>query len=233
MELLDLPVEILQLVVERFYEPWNIHLRKLQVLDEGSWRLESGGMPPLDLLLTCRTLFTIAREAEKMSFGGTMYVDENTATMGLTCSTFMDLLEGTPRHEWLQERLRTISFVNPASNPALWRVRLFWPSYPNLKRIELDCRYQFHFAVHNVTSTSEFLSGTDGVLMKYMDFRKSFFLSCEKFFHIATSKGVSVNVIRAMGVREGKARCQAVVRMICPKSTWLLILLDRWSVSIM
>lgn len=214
MSLLSLPTEVRRLIVQQYYEPWSIHLRKLQVFDEGAWKLEVGGCPDISLLLTCRALYTLAVEAEAASFSGTMSVDENTAIMGLTCSTFMDLLEGTPRYKWVQEHLRTISFVNPASNPALWRVRLHWELYPNVRRVELDCRYQFHFAIHNVASMADFLAGHDGVLVKYMDFRKSFFLSCEKFFQIATGKGVSVNVIRAMGVREGKSKCQAVVCLL-------------------
>ena len=71
--------------------------------------------------------------------------------------------------------------------------------------------------------------------MKCMDFRKSFFLSCEQFFHIATSKGICVNVIRAMGVYEEKSneknKCDAVVRMSRPGLMWLLMLLDRLLVS--
>lgn len=234
MNLLDLPPEILRLIVQHCYEPWAIRVRRLQVTHNIRWRLEIGGAPSGSLLHVCRPLHDLAGEMEIRSFTGCLHVEERSSEIGLTCESFINSMkqsfEPGPRLEWVRRNVRTIRFTNPGSNPATWK---FHPRFhhfadlPNLKSIELDCRWPYHFVIHNVDSAEDFLCRREGRLDREMDYRHSFFLSCERFLHLCVCDGIAVTVIRAMGLREGNEKCQAVVSLLSGTRCSLLILFDR------
>lgn len=224
MDLLDLPSEITRLIVQHSYEPWSIQLRKLVIDKDSSWRFEASGVPDWNLQLTCRVLRDMAKEAEKTSFSGKMYIEEETSAMSLVYEAFIETAQTNAKLEWVQQNITTLRFSNPTHNPVIWRFvhSLYAPDLPKLQRIELDCRYFYHFAVHNVANAEEFMSGKDGKLEKILDFRQSFFLRCERFMNHAVRRGLTIRVIRDMGVREGTDRCKAVVifeTMRCPRAS--------------
>lgn len=168
------------------------------------------GISDSNLICVCRALYELCRQCERHKFTGRLWAVEDIPTLGLLPSGFMEILS-PPRHQWMQDNLRVIRFTNQTINPAVWKIHIKWEEYPHLQKIELDCRYHTHFAIHNVHSFDDFVHGRTPELEKCMDFRRSFFLSCEKFFKKATKRGLRVTVIRAMGVREAKKLCQAVV----------------------
>lgn len=214
MNLLDLPTEITRLIVQHSYEPWSINLRKLVVDKDSSWRFEASGAPGRSLQLTCHALSDMAKEAEQHSFSGKMYIEEETSAMSLVYEAFIETAQTNANFEWVRQNVTTIRFSNPTHNPAVWRFvhSLYAPDLPRLRKIELDCRYYYHFAVHNIGNTEEFMSGKDGKLEKLIDFRQSFFLGCERFLVHSVRRGLAIRVIRDMGVREGIDRCKAMVR---------------------
>lgn len=211
MNFLDLPVEILRLIVQH---SWNSQLRQLSTFDRNwTWRFEASGVADWNLQSTCRLLGDMTKEVREKSFSGKMYIDEVTSAISPIYETFIESTQTNARFEWIRRNITVLRFSNPNNNPAVWRFghSLYGPALPKLQRIELDCRYRFHFAVHNVDDAEEFLSGRDGKLEKLIDFRQSFFLGCEKFLNYSVRHGVTVRVIRDMGVREGTDRCKAVV----------------------
>jgi len=76
MQLLDLPSELLRLIVQDCYDPWTIQLRKSKVAHDIAWRLEIGGVPSDNVLRVNRTLHDLAKKAEIQSFTGTLHVKE-------------------------------------------------------------------------------------------------------------------------------------------------------------
>jgi len=227
MLLLELPWEVLVLIVQQFYEPWTIKIHKLEVPHDMVLRLKIEGVPSDNLLRVCRPLHKLAREAERQSFSGALHVEERSSVMGLTCEAFINSMKPGPRLDWIRQNVKTIRFSNPGSNPATWKFHRrmhHFPDFPNLQRVELDCRWPYHFAIHNVDSADDFLGRKEGHLDREMDYRHSFFLSCERFLHHTVSDGIAVTVIRAMGVRQGDEKCQAVVRLLF---TSMLVLTDR------
>lgn len=236
MNLLDLPTELVRLIiVQHLYGPWSVHLRPLAVKDKdrdaggNGWRFEATGLPPRNLQLTCRVLGEMAAEAERASFTGRMYITEDTSVMSPTYRAFVEAAEahnnttttngGGVGLEWLRCNVTALRLSNPEINPAVWRFvhALYSPVLPRLRRIELDCRYHYHFAVHNVGSCDDFFSREYGRLERLIDYRQSFFLGCERFLLRAVRSGLAVQVIRNMGVREGNDRCRAVVRPPNPR----------------
>lgn len=216
MYLLDLPTEITRLIVQSCYEPWNIHICKLAIDKDARWRFEAGGLPNWELQLTCRTLRDMAREAEKDTFTGKMYIEEELSAMSLVYEAFIEATQTNERLDWVRRNVNVVRFSNPTNNPAVWRFvhSLYEPKLPKLQSIELDCRYASHFAVHNVASAAEFISGADGKLEKLLDYRQSFFLGCERFLVHSVRRGIAVRVIRNLGVREGIDRCKAMVGLL-------------------
>lgn len=216
MHLLDLPTEITRLIVQSYYQPWSINLCKLAVEKDASWRFEAGGLPEWHLQLTCHTLRDMAKEAEKNAFTGKMFIEEETSAMSLVYEAFIEAAQTNTRLDWVRQNVKNIRFSNPTNNPAVWRFvhSLYAPELPALQRIELDCRYAYHFAVHNVQNAASFISNADGRLEKLLDYRHSFFLVCERFLLHSVRRGLAVRVIRDMGVREGVDRCRAVVGTI-------------------
>lgn len=236
MNLLDLPTEITRLIIQHYYEPWSIQFRRMEVDNDGRWRFEMSGVPDWNLQLTCHVLRDMAREAERTSFSGKMYIEEETSAMSLLYETFIETAQTNSRLDWVRQNVTTLRFSNPSYNPVTWRFvhSLHAPQLPKLQRIELDCRYFYHFAVHNVVNAEEFMSGKDGKLGKILDFRQSFFLRCEKFVLHCLRRGLTIRVIRDMGVREGTDRCRAVVgfgTLFCSRAS--LTRLNRLWQSIM
>lgn len=214
MHLLDLPFEILDSIVQHCYEPWTIQVRKLQVPNDIVWRLEIDGVPSDSLLRVCRPLYDLAKKIATQSFTGGLHIEERSSVIGLTCESFINSVQRGPRLDWIRQNVRTIRFTNPGSNPAKWKFhnRLYhFADFPSLKTVELDCRWPYHFAIHNVDSVENFLWRREGRLDRELDYRYSFFLSCEKFLHLTVCDGIAVTVIRAMGLRQGSGKCQAVV----------------------
>lgn len=222
MDLLDLPTEITRLIVQHSYEPWNVHLRKLQINKDASWRFEASGVPDWNLQLTCHTLSNMAKEAEKYSFTGKMYIEEETSAMSLVYEAFIETAQTNAKLDWVRRNITALRFSNPTHNPATWRFvhSLYAPELPKLRRIELDCRYFYHFATHNVPNAEDFISGKDGKLEKAIDFRQSFFLRCERFMVHSVRRGTAIRVIRDMSVREGTDRCRAVVILDVLRCSW-------------
>lgn len=221
MQLLDLPTELLGLIVQQYYDPWTIYLSELTVNQDSSWHFCFKGSPAISLFTTCKQLSYLAMEEESRAFRGTVDIEENVSAMGTTLVAFKESVS-TGRYSWLQTRLRTLRYSNPTMNPARWRFHPRTPTasnpgswldvyFPKLERIILDCRYQSLFAVHNVRNLQAFLTGTDGRLEKQIDYRQAFFLSDERFLLWNIRRGITVTVIREMGVREMDDRCQAVV----------------------
>lgn len=209
--LIDLPTEILLVILQHFYREWSVQLGELTACEDGRFELQADGMPGIAVLQTCRAMYRLCQRVEEQTFTGRLWAFEKIATLGLLPQNFVEGLVDTPRHQWIQRNVKVIRFHNGEINPAVWKVYLRWDDFPHLRRVELDCRYTTHFAIHNVSSFHDFIGNENGELEKCMDFRRSFFLSCEKFFVHATKRGVKVTVIRAMGVREGRQYCQAVV----------------------
>lgn len=211
MSFLDLPIEIIRLIIQH---SWDSQHRKLSTFDKNwTWRFEESSVPNWNLQLTCRLLGDLAQEIKTKSFRGVMYITEDTSAMSPIYESFIESTQTNVRFEWIRQNITVLRFSNPTNNPAVWRFGhfLYGSDLPKLERIELDCRYRFHFAVHNVDDAEEFLSGRDGKLEKLIDFRQSFFLGCEKFLNYNVRRGVAVRVIRDMGVREGIDKCKAVV----------------------
>lgn len=212
MQLLDLPSEILRLIVDQVYDPWTptLNFREPLVSEPSVW-WHIYGTPPAALLTTCSTLSQLAKEAEKTSFSGTFHLED--------ISQFEDyeIFCRTPRFEWLRMNVRVVKVSDSRRNPCRWRLQpLCWTGsddlpFPQLQRIELNCRFPSLFALHNVPSLTEFLSGSDGRLEKQMDYRRTFFFSDERFLLKTLRSGLPVTVVREMGVREKTERCQAVV----------------------
>lgn len=213
MDLLDLPTEITRMIVQHSFDPWDIQLRKLEIDKDSSWRFQASGLPDWNLQLTCHFLRDMAKEAERRSFTGKMFIEEETSAISLVYEAFIETAQTNARLEWVRQNVTTLRFSNPTHNPVIWRFvhSLYAPELPRLQRIELDCRYFYHFAVHNVANAEDFMSGKDGRLGKILDFRQSFFLRCERFLNHCLRRGLTVRVIRDMGVREGVDRCRAVV----------------------
>lgn len=227
MQLLDLPSELLHLIVQHCYEPWTIQVRKSDVAHDIAWRLEIGGVPSDKFLRINRTLHDLAKEAEIQSFTGSLHVEEESPLIGLICESFINCTKSSPRLDWIRQNVKTIRFTNPHNNPAKWKVHRglhHFVDFPNLKSVELDCRWPYHFAIHNVDSAEDFLSRREGRLDREMDYRYSFFLSCERFLNHTVCDGIAVTVIRAMGLRQGNDKCQAVVSSNSPFMVWLLIM---------
>lgn len=226
MHILDLPTEITRLIVQSYYEPWSISICKLSVNKDASWRFEAGGLPDLNLQLTCHALQEMAKEAERNSFTGKMFIEEETSAMSLVYEAFIEAAQTNTRLNWVRQHVKSARFRNPTNNPAVWRFvhSLYTPELPKLQRIELDCRYAYHFAVHNVVNAADFISGADGRLEKLLDYRHSFFLVCERFLLHSVRRGLAIRVIRDMGVREGIDRCRAMVRVVAP-SNWAVLLM--------
>jgi len=240
MNLLDLPPEILRLIVQHCYEPWAIRVHGLH---DAPGRLKIEGVPSGSLLRICRPLHELAKEMEVRSFTGHLHLEEKSPgfrltsespRIGLTYESFVGSrnrgLKPGPRLDWVRKNVRTIRFTNPGINPANWKFHRHlhhFKEFPNLKTIELDCRWPWHFAVHNVDSAEDFLCRREGRLDREMDYRHSFFLSCERFLHLCVCDGIAVTVIRAMGLREGNKKCQAVVSLLSGTCQSLLILFDR------
>jgi len=218
MNILDLPPEILRLILQHCYEPWAIRVRRLH---DASRRLEIEGVPSGSLLRVCRPLHELAKEVEVRSFTGCLHLEERSPEMGLTYELFVDSrkrgFELGPRLEWVRRNVRTIRFTNPGINPAKWKFQRqlhHFTEFPNLKTIELDCRWPYHFAVHNVDSAEDFLCRREGRLDREMNYQHSFFLSCERFLVLTVCHGIAVTVIRAMGLRQANEKCQAVVSVL-------------------
>lgn len=215
MSLLDLPTEILRAVVEAYYEPWSLQVRRLPS-DTPSLivHLEVLGLPDRSLLYTCKELHSIARGIENESFTGELRVEETSSQMGVTLDSLINSIRSPHKVRWIKENVTTIKFSNKGCSPNVWSFpkQLHWTSaFSALKLIELDCRYPYHFATHNVESTADFLANKEDRLTREMDYRHAFFLSCEKFLITTTSAGIPIRVLRSMGVRQGKEPCQAVV----------------------
>lgn len=221
MQLLDLPTELLRLIVQHCYDPWTIRLRNLEAKPDSSWTCKTEGLPVLSLLTVCKVLSRMAAEKECSSFSGIIEIEEQVSAMGTTLIAFSGNV-GTRRHEWLRDRVHTLKYSNPTMNPARWRFHPRNPSvqnpnswvptyFPKLRHIVLNCRYQSLFAMHNLRNLKDFLSGADGRLEKQIDYRQAFFLSDERFLLENVKRGIAITVIREMGVRELDDRCQAVV----------------------
>lgn len=217
MKLHELPTELLRLIIQQHYEPWSLRLWKISTGKDSDWNLGIGGLPPQDLLLTNKRLSWIAKEERLRSFTGILNVEEPSSDMTLLCSKLINKL--LSNIDWrhgdalLNQNVRVIRFSNPDRNPAVWKFRYNFCWFSNVRRIELNCRFQSLFAVHNVPSAADFLSGSDGRLEKQMDFRLAFFLSCEKFLLECMRNKIDITVVREMGVREWGHRCLAVVRV--------------------
>lgn len=214
MHLLDLPSEILQLIVQHCYEPWTIQVRNSQFASDCFGRLEILGVPSNSLLRVCRSLHDLARDAETRTFTGSLHIEEKWSALGLTYVSFTNSMEPGPRFEWMRQNVKTIRLTNPGRNPATWKVTKTlhqFVDFPELESVELDCRWPYHFAIHNVDNAEDFLSRKEGRLDRELDYRHSFFLSCERFLHLTVCAGITVTVIRAMGLRQGDDKCQAVV----------------------
>lgn len=122
MNLLDLPNEILRSIVQQCYGQWSIHIRRVE-LEDGIMilKLEVGGVPSRNLLLTCRDLSANAREIETQSFTGELYVEESSSQMGLTYQSFVNSIKSSKQLQWLRDNIKVIKFTNPSCNPAIWK----------------------------------------------------------------------------------------------------------------
>lgn len=216
--LLDLPNEILSLIIDNLYEPWDLQIR---VIDVVSWDLRISGYPPRSYLRICKELSRIARETESQCFSGVLRIREEVAEFGTVCEAFIRHIQDFKFFQWLQDRINVIKFSNPIVPPAVWRFAQtpYYSYFPSVKRVELDCRWVAFYANHNVPSSADFFSGADGRLVKLLDYRLAFFLSCEKFLFRTVRRGIAVTVIREMGVRERTDRCQAVVSSMHARSS--------------
>ena len=216
MSLLDLPTEILRSVIEAYYEPWSLHVRRLPNTGSLIVQLEVLGLPDRSLLYTCKDLYDIAIEMENNNFIGELSVEETTAQMGVTCDSLLNSIRSPHKLRWIKENVKTIKFSNKGFSPNVWSFpkQLSWMSaFSALELVELDCRYPYHFAMHNVESMTDFLANKEDRLTREMDYRHAFFLRCEKFLFKTTSGGIPIRVVRSMGVREGSELCQAVVSL--------------------
>lgn len=230
--LLDLPNEILDSIFDALYEPWDLQIR---IIDVVTWDLRISGYPPRSYLSTCKVLSQMARKAESRSFSGALRIREEVAEFGYVCEAFVKHMQDFKYFQWFQDRINVIKFSNPVVPPAVWRFAQtpYYSYFPNVRRIELDCRWVAFYANHNVPSAADFFSGADGRLIKLLDYRLAFFLSCEKFLFRTLRAGVAITVIREMGVREMTDRCQAVVSILDKLDTCLLTLYNRSHRSIM
>lgn len=210
MNILDLPTEILSLITHHLFEKWDLYIRTIDVVTSD---LVMSGYPPRSYLKICKILSVLVKEAESQSFSGVLQIREETAEFGSVCEAFIRHIQDSKYFPWFQDRVRVIKFSNPNVPPAVWRFSPvpYYSYFPNVRRIELDCRWVAFFANHNVRSAADFFSGADGKLVKLMDYRQAFFLSCERFLFRTVRQGVAVTVVREMGVRELTDRCQAVV----------------------